>query len=52
MLKLEDLIKNFQKMSICVDTTSSLKKKTCHHEKGIGSGNKPLLARIIKKFFC
>lgn len=52
MLKLEEFIKNFEKTSICTDITSSLKKKTWDHEKGVGTSNKPLLARTIGKFFC
>lgn len=52
MLSLKEFIKNSEKTSICIDITSSLKKKTWDREKGIGTGDEPLLARTVRKFFC
>lgn len=50
VLKVEKFIKNFEKTATCVDTTLSLTKKPWDCEKGIGTGDKPLRTRIIRKF--
>jgi len=41
MLKLEEFVRNFEKRSIGMNITSSLKRVTWDCEKGVGTGSKP-----------